>query len=509
VSKPSKLDRRELLRQATIAGLSSTLNPLAAGAHGPTDSKPELIQAENQKPGTKDWLLQNTRVDPKTRYRCPWIEGYASHTSIRAGDKLSIMVSTNPRSPFIVDVFRLGYYGGNGGRHMARLGPFHGKVQPDPPIGAERLRECRWEPVTQVVIPKTWPSGIYLGKLTAEREGLQSYVVFIVRDQRRAEFLFQCSDTTWSAYNRWPSQFALYDNGIKEWYWGPGVRVSWDRPYGKYCQLLNAPLSQGSGEFLLWEFPLAFWMEKEGYDVTYIGNMDTHADPAGLLRARAFLSVGHDEYWSLDMYHHVQAAIASGIHVAFLSANTCCGVISVAPSSTGAPNRVISRIGQYGPIQEAAVKGGFPELLALKHNGPNEASIIGARSTFPVTGGADWICASDKHWLFAGTGMKNGDGVKGLVGWEWHGDPAAIPGLEIIAKGRITSRGMPGTYTATLYPGPKDNLVFNGATIWWSDGLSAPPGYLHPSGNGARPQGPDHRVQQITKNLFKRFLGQA
>ena len=42
------------------------------------------------------------------------------------------------------------------------------------------------------------------------------------------------------------------------------------------------------------EFPLAFWLEKEGYDVTYISNVDTHGDGRGLLRAKVFLSVGHD-----------------------------------------------------------------------------------------------------------------------------------------------------------------------------------------------------------------------
>ncbi len=111
---------------------------------------------------------------------------------------------------------------------------------------------------------------------------LQSYVIFIVRDDRPCDFLFQCSDTTWSAYNRWPSQFSLYDDGKKQWYWGPDVRVSFDRPYGKYCQIVDAPLSHGSGEFLLWEFPLAFWMEKQGYDVSYISNVDTHADGSRL-----------------------------------------------------------------------------------------------------------------------------------------------------------------------------------------------------------------------------------
>src|SRR5262249_28400886 len=97
-----------------------------------------------------------------------------------------------------------------------------------------------------------------------------------------------------------------------------------------------------------------------------------------------------------------------------------------------------------------------------KNKQPHQARPICARSTFPVTGGADWICANEKHWLFAGSGMKNGDHVPGLVGWEWHGDPASIPGLEVVARGDVFSRGLKGTYTATIYPGPKENYVFNG-----------------------------------------------
>jgi hypothetical protein len=486
---------------SALAGASLLLPPTATS----TPPQRDLIRNENAKPGTRDWLLTNTRVDPKTKYRCPWIEGYCSHTSLAAGDKLKIMVSTNPASPYVIDIYRMGYYGGTGGRHLVQLGPFAGRVQPDPPVGVERLRECRWEPAVEWTIPADWPSGVYLGKLTAEREKLQSYIIFIVRDDRRCDFLFQCSDTTWNAYNRWPSQWSLYDNGVKQWYWGPGVRTSWERPYGKYCQILDAPLSQGSGEFLLWEFPLAHWLEKEGYDVSYISNVDTHAHPAGLVRAKGLLSVGHDEYWSLAMYNQVREAIQRGMHVAFLSANTCCGVIDFFPNADGVPNRTISRIGQYGPIQDEAVKAGFTELRDLKHNGPNEALLIGARSTFPVTGGADWICTNDKHWLFDGTGMKNGDGVPGLVGWEWHGDPADIPGLEIVASGDLKSRNAPGRYTATVYYGPRGNVVFNAATIWWSDGLSAPPGYLHPSAHGAHPKGPDPRIQRITTNLLARM----
>jgi hypothetical protein len=416
------------------------------------------------------------------------------------------MVSTNPASSFVIDIYRLGYYGGKGGRHLAQLGPFEGKIQPDPDIGVERLRECRWEPTTKLEIPADWPSGVYLGKLTAEREKLQSYIVFIVRDDRACDFLFQCSDTTWAAYNRWPNQWSLYNDGTKEWYCGPNVRVSWDRPYGKYCQVVDAPLSQGSGSFLLWEFPLAFWMEKEGYDVSYISNVDTHTDPAGLLRAKSWLSVGHDEYWSLEMFNNVKTAVEAGISAAFFSGDTCWGRIAFLPNSAGVPNRAITRIGQFGPVEERAAQS-YPEYRLFKHNAPTEASLIGARNVHPVTGGADWICTEEAHWIFEGTGMKNGDAIPGLVGWEWMGSPADIPGLRVVAQGTTNNGTEQGTYTATIYPGQNhDNWVFNAATIWWADGLSAPPGYIRPACYGAFPKGPDPRVQRITTNLFHRFL---
>jgi hypothetical protein len=325
-----------------------------------------------------------------------------------------------------------------------------------------------------------------------------------VRDNRRADFMFQCSDTTWQAYNRWPSQYSLYDNGASQWYWGTGIDISFNRPYGKYCQILDQPLSTGSGEWLLWEFPLAFWMEQQGYDVTYVSNLDTHADPAGLKRAKGFLSVGHDEYYSLAMFHNLKAAIADGLNVAFLSGNTCCGLIELLPGADGTPNRILRRLDRFGPADDVGNKT-FPDMKSLPRQAPNENTLIGARSTGPVVGGAPWICAKPDHWLFAGTGMKEGDGIPGLVGWEWHGEPADIPGLEVVAKGETNSGSGKGQYTSTLYPGPKGNLVFNAATCWWADGLSAPPGYLHPKAHGAEPKGPDPRVQKITANLFERM----
>jgi hypothetical protein len=145
--------------------------------------------------------------------------------------------------------------------------------------------------------------------------------------------------------------------------------------------------------------------------------------------------------------------------------------------------------------------------------GPDGAQLMGGRldkdqKTGRGMGCGDWTCAMPEHWLFEGTGMKKGDSIKGLVGWEWHGAPAMdLPGMSVVARGDATINGRNvGQYSATLYDGPKDNVVFNAATIWWANGLSSPPGHANPSRHGVSQQGPDKRVQQITRNLFNRMI---
>jgi hypothetical protein len=473
---------------ALLGRATASINPL------------NTIQRENQRPGTRDWMLAKTQIDPATKYRCPWIEGYCSHASASPGERIDFFVSTNPASDFTIDIFRLGYYQGQGGRHVASLGMHQGKTQPDPDIGPKRLRECRWLSSAQWTVPEDAVSGVYLAKLTAQVEGWQSYVIWIVRDTRSAHLAFQCSDHTWQAYNRWPSQFSLYDDGQETWYWGGGVQVSFRRPYGKYCQILDAPLSTGSGEFLLWEFPMAYWLESKGYDVTYLSNRDTHADVANLTRCKGFLSVGHDEYWTIQMFENAKKAVAAGVNLAFFSGNAVCGRIVLDPERDA-----FERVGVFGP-PEGTIE--FKQMRTLRHERPYANELMGAHSTGPVTGGADWTCQLPQHWLFENTGMKQGDSIPGLVGWEWHGDPAPIPGLQVVASGPTQSApGRPngGQYTSTVYPGPKGNFVFNAATIWWSDGLSEPPGYVRPKVY-TEPKGPHPWVQKITENVLARML---
>ncbi|MGB8854185.1 MAG: N,N-dimethylformamidase beta subunit family domain-containing protein [Pirellulales bacterium] len=479
-----RLSRREAVGRMAAAGSAAFV---ASGSRATAAESP--IVAENARPGTRDWLLTNVKVDDGRRSAA--IEGYCSHTSIRAGETLSIFVSTRPVSRFTLQIYRTGFYGGDGARLMADLGEFAGAEEPDPPLGEKRLRRCEWKASTELKIPADWPSGVYVGKLTSREGGLQSYVIFIVRDDRPADFLFQCSDFTWQAYNRWPNRCALYDDGRTEWYWGPNVQVSFDRPYGKFYHLVNQPLSTGSGDWFLWEFPLAYWMESQGYDVSYISNLDTHRDPARLSKSRGFLSVGHDEYWTIEMFRNVQAAIAAGTSVGFFSGNAVFGKVKFDDSQ-----RAFERVGVFGPPQGTHQ---FAAMNTLAHERPYGNELMGAHSTGEVVRTSPWICTAPDHWIYAGTGMKQGDQLPGVIGWEFHGDPAPIPGLEIIATG---PPGVKNPYTATVYPGPKGNIVFNAATCWWADGVAAPPGYVHPPG----PKGPHTQLQRITKNVLDRML---
>jgi hypothetical protein len=205
VSTNHPVNRRQWLGAAALASASPALLPTTASATPPSQSPPQNpIPAENDRPGTRDWLNAHVHVDPKTRYRSPRIEGYASHTSIPAGQTLNLFISANPPKPVSIKIYRLGYYQGLGARLVTSLDPVRAQTQPDPAIGPKRLRECQWSPTAEIKIPTDWLSGVYLAQLSTldDNPPAQSYITFIITDNRQADFLFQCSDTTWNAYNR-------------------------------------------------------------------------------------------------------------------------------------------------------------------------------------------------------------------------------------------------------------------------------------------------------------------
>ncbi|MGI8782300.1 MAG: N,N-dimethylformamidase beta subunit family domain-containing protein [Acidobacteriota bacterium] len=495
----NRVKRRDFVK--AMAGVAAMPTILHQGQPAPPQRDNWIVQ-ENSHPGTLEWQLQYTSFDnpitmassPLIRnLRCPGIEGFVSKTSARPGESLDLSVSLRPAGGFLLDIYRMGYYGGKGARHMVRLGPFRASPQPIPMMTAERLRECRWERSAQIEIPRQWPSGVYLGKLTRDEPfGIQSYVIFVVKDNRKSEVLCQVSDLTWQAYNKWPGRDSLYDDGTTEvWYTGPNVRVSFDRPYAKYGQIVDAPLSTGSGEFLLWEHPMVFWLEQQGYGVTYCSNLDLELDPAVLQDSKVFLSVGHDEYWSRKMFQEALRARDDGLSLAFFSGNSVYHEIIFYDNSQTGARRAFARKGPAGTL------GNEDELMGVKSYGP---------------GYGDWVVTSPEHWIYERTGLRRGDRIPAIIGWEYHGTPAAIPGLEVVASSPLfppkrNDGDDPQQHAGVVYPCPKGNFVFNAGTIWWSEGLSQPPGHIPARvPNRAGTFGVDQRVQRITSNLLDRMI---
>ena len=187
------------------------------------------------------------------------------------------------------------------------------------------------------------------------------------------------------------------------------------------------------------------------------------------------------------MYRRVKDAVQGGLSLAFLGGNAVAAVSPLdRPSSQGRPHRILY-------------------MTRLFEGDDDAALLVGGRIMNPYNGSGNWTVTNAAHWIFEGTGMKNGDYVPGLVGWEHSGDPARIPGLEVVAAGQVLkANGTGSNYASTVYPGPGRNWIFNAATIFWNVGLSQPPGFVPPYSHLGRPHGVDERVQRITANFLAR-----
>jgi hypothetical protein len=280
----------------------------------PRRARQTSIAAENARTGSAEWW-------GAPHARSGEIEAYTSQPSVIAGDALGLCVSTSPVARYRARIFRLGWYGGAGGRLMATLPGNIGLAReapvPDPVTGI--IRAC-W-PVTDVVqTEEDWPSGQYVVVLeltSGRRAKAASRVPFVVRalPGEAAPTLVQTPINTAAAYNNWGGK-SLYESNSSDEI--PAVKVSFARPVPAWeIANLNARAP------FIYELPLIRWLEREGFDVSYQTNVDTHRDPSSLTGPRVLISAGHDEYWTKEMRDAFDDALGRGVSLAFMGANTC------------------------------------------------------------------------------------------------------------------------------------------------------------------------------------------
>ena len=451
-----KINRKDFLLQsgASLTGMAIGANAYAAGASNP-------ISIENALPGTSGWIPTNQAQNRE-------IEGYANKSSVGGGESINFYVNTASKS-YTIQIYRLGWYGGAGGRLLKTVTGRAGTKQTIPtPNATTGMVECRWTKPYTLVLPngtQAWTSGHYLAKLTTA-EGKQSHIPFVVRDDNRfVPYLVQSSVNTWQAYNNWGGK-SLYDfNSTNN---KPASKVSFNRPYNSY----------GSGDlfndFSGWELNTLRFLEREGYDVSYCTNIDTHANSNLFARCRSFLSIGHDEYWSMDQRNTVEYERNQGHHLAFLGANACYWQVRFENGFDGTANRTLVCY-KDALLDPYSANPATEDMTTIRwRDGVSdrpEVELIGVQyEYYPVN--ADMVLTNTNHWVFAGTGLTNGSRFVGLVGYEAdHFTNRSPSNLVVLADSPVNTGSNQGYSNMAIYQHPSGAWVFATGSMQWAWGL--------------------------------------
>src|SRR5438552_1197252 len=484
------------LRRIVVTALLSLFAGVAPASSQLAADNPIVL--ENQQPGSSGWFWSKAGDDATGQ-----IKGYASATSVNQGESITFYVTVNPAQTFTIDFYRIGWYAGLGGRLRLHVDSLGGVPQPpcdtDPTTG---LIACNWAPSYTLTVPGDWTSGIYAALLT-NAQGYQNYVMFVVRDGRPAPFLYQQSIATGQAYNNYPNDGRT---GKSLYYFNSygantvsgntsAVKVSFDRPYA----------DSGSADFFNWEINFVRWLERSGYDVTYSTDIDTHANGGELQNHKAFFSVGHDEYWSKEMFDAAEAARGTGVNLAFFGGNAVYTQVRFEPSAAGVANRVMVcyRNQPWNPTDPVQGPTTTTEFRSPPVNRP-EQTLLGIQygATLPNT---DYVVINSSHWVYAGTGFQDGDVVPGIVGYEadtfWPNFPPPNSANQtLLSRSPFTdTRGVTTYLNSSIYQAPSGAWVFGAGTMSWSWALDDVPGPL-------RHFRVDSRIQQATANILNAFL---
>ena len=361
------------------------------------------------------------------------IKGYATSASVPQGATIGLRITTAEHEPYTIDVYRLGYYGGLGGRHITRLGPFDGSPQPAcftlPKTG---MVTCPWTTSVDLAVPDTWTSGVYFAVLTTTSK-YQSEIMFTVTDPRPSDIVFVSSVNTYQAYNNFPydppvgvgwnagahplTGRSLYDFNSptsKKYPDGrPAVMVSFDRPYSSQYG------NPGNGGLTDFEPMTIAYLEKRGYDVTYVTDVDVDADPSTLLSHKVVLISGHSEYWSMPMVDGAYAARDAGVNLAFITSNEIYWQVRIQPNADGTPGRIVVGYKDFkpDPIDDPALR-----TIKWRDLGRPEQELAGVQ--LPTNGYLDWgglplVPINTDTWPFEGTGLQDGVPINAeLSGYE-------------------------------------------------------------------------------------------
>ena len=215
---------RRIAGRATLVGAAiAGALAIAPAAHASCASPVNEIEAENCLPGTPASIWDVPGAGSAE------IRGFATDISANQGQTVEFKIDT-PAGMYRLDIYRLGYYGGDGARKVDTVTA--SSAGPQPACREEvdtGLIDCgNWSPSARWTVPVNATSGVYIAHAVREVPSVEeSHIVFIVRDDDgRSDMLFQTSDTTWQAYNQFGGNSLYVGNPV-----GRAFKVSYNRPF--------------------------------------------------------------------------------------------------------------------------------------------------------------------------------------------------------------------------------------------------------------------------------------
>ncbi|HYZ01535.1 MAG TPA: N,N-dimethylformamidase beta subunit family domain-containing protein, partial [Candidatus Binatia bacterium] len=169
-----------VILQLLVVSFTAWLSAPPAKAADPcTPPVVSPIACENSKPGTPQSTWDISGAGDST------IQGFTTDISVNVGQTVHFKIKTNARA-YSIQLYRLGYYGGNGARLVASIQPSASLPQTQPAcLGdtATGLTDCgNWAESASWPVPSTAVSGIYLAMLRRSDTGGENQIPFVVRD---------------------------------------------------------------------------------------------------------------------------------------------------------------------------------------------------------------------------------------------------------------------------------------------------------------------------------------
>ncbi|QTR48102.1 hypothetical protein J9253_09390 [Thiothrix litoralis] len=445
--------------------------------------------------------------------------GYIEAGSVQTGGQLKVHVASTTPS-FNVYVRRAGNDNPN-----LQSSSFDGAVNYNTPTNS--YDDLNWGSAYSIGIPADWKSGIYE---VSFNNGKGSYSEFVAIKSAQPG-----NDSKILVLDSLPTKIAYSPIGGKSMYGfnstdgQASAQVSMERPTGR-------------GQ---WAEHRGFvtWLDKQGIAYEAASMMDLHRDPSLLSHYNLVILVGHNEYWSKEMRDNWDSYLAAGGNGAIFSGNTMWWQVRFSADNKhmvcykNANNDPL-----YGQDNSRVTTNWFkspvnrPENLStgvsFQHGGYANYTESGVQYYVKNSTGDDgsyggFKVADATHWVFADTGLANGnvfgrgDGnSSSVVGYEVDGALYSMSGnkpvvtgedgtplnFQILATTPAYAVNSPSLVPGVVYnnhagqgwgtmgifqPTANSGTVFTAPTIDWAEGLNDP------------------QVSRITRNVIDRLNARA